>query len=394
MFESTLKEFSKYPDKFETLYLEKINKRDTIVFDFEINGYKAFVHFNNDLFNLIIEITNKNNKLNNLYNSLPPLASTQYIRNSLVVDVKNTNEIEQVFSSKKEIFELAEDLKKRKSDKVGSIVSKYLMLLENETVKKQPTLEEIRSIYDQMFANDSKLMSNEYKPDGKLFRKGPVGVYAPCSEKPVHNGIFPEDKINKILNIGLDVLQNKNINIFIRIALFHFIFEYVHPFYDGNGRVGRYISSMLFKQNLSDIFAFRVSAILKDEINKYYKAFEDTEHIKNRADLTTFVYGFISILLKGYDNCIEYAESKLLKLNQLREDFAKRKIKLTPASKKVMDVLFQASLFSDFGVNIKMISDLLNLSAKTVRRSLIECNKIANIQEEKFGKFIYYFIEL
>lgn len=394
MFESTLKEFSKYPNDFEKLYKDKFEKKDTIVFDLKINNYPAFLHFNNDLFNAVIEINNKNNELNNIYKMLPSIASSQYIRNSLVVDVKNTNDIEQVFSSKKEIFELTEDFKKRKSDKIGSIVSKYLMLLDNKNIKKNLTVEEIRSIYDQMFSGDFTLIDEKNKPDGILFRKGTVGVYKDGTEEPIHSGVAPEEEIIRVLNIGIDLLNDKNINIFIRIAAFHYIFEYVHPFYDGNGRVGRFITSMLFKQYLSEIFAFRISAILKNNLNKYYKLFEDTEHIKNRADLTTFVYGFLEILNDGYDDCIKYAKNKKMILDNLISDFELNHKNLSHNIQRVIHILFQASVFSDFGVTVKTIAETLNISDKTVRRTLDECKKLLNINESKHGKFIYYQVKI
>lgn len=394
MFESTLKEFSKYPKEFENLYKEKLNKRDTIVFDFCINNFPAFIHFNNDLFNLIIEVNNKNNELNNIFNSLPGIASNQYIRNSLVVDVKNTNEIEQVFSSKKEIFELAEDLKKKQSNKIGSIVSKYMMLLDNENIKKNLNVEEIRKIYDQMFSGDYSLIDEKNKPDGFLFRKEPVGVYQDGVQEPVHSGVSPEEEIIRILNIGIKLLNNEDVNIFIRIAAFHYIFEYVHPFYDGNGRVGRYISSMLIKLNLSEIFAFRISAILKNNLLKYYKLFEDTENVKNRGDITTFVYEFLELLNKGYDDCIAYAKTKKELLNHLTNSFENNYKNLNTNVYRVMNVLYQASIFSDFGVTVKTIALTINVSQKTIRRAFVECEKYVEIVENKHGKFSYYKINI
>lgn len=393
MFETTLKEFSKYPNEFENLYKQKLNKRDTIIFDFKINGYPAFIHFNNDLFNLVFEVNNKNNELNNIYKNLPGIASSQYIRNSLVIDVKNTNEIEQVFSSRKEIFELAEDFKKRKSNKIGSIVSKYLMLLDNKNIKKNLSVEEIRNIFDQMFSGEYTLINEKDRLDGVLLRSGPVGVYQEGSNEPIHSGVTPEDEIIRILNIGISLLQNKDINIFIRIAAFHYIFEYVHPFYDGNGRVGRFISSMLIKQNLSEIFAFRVSAILKKNLSKYYKLFENTEHIKNRADITTFVYGFLELMNEGYDDCIKYASTKQKELIDLITSFESNHKNLSSNLYKVIDVLYQASVFSDFGVTVKTIAQTINVSDKTVRRALDECKKLVNIVENKHGKFTYYEIK-
>jgi len=394
-FESTLKEYFKYPNDFEKKYQAKLNKEDTIIFDFKISNYPAFIHFNAALYNLIYSIQQKNNTLNCIYLKLPPIASGQYIRNSLVADIKNTNAIEQVFSSRKDIFELAEDFKKRQNDKIGSVVSKYLMLLNDKKIKTIHSCEEIRLIFNEMFNGEYTVIKTKDWPDGVLFRKGFVGVFDDLKDEPIHKGIIPEEEIIRILNIGIDLLNDDEVNIFIKTAAFHYIFEYVHPFYDGNGRVGRYITSLLIKNNVSDIFAFRISSICKEYHDKYYKLFEQTDDIRNRGDITTFIYGFLSLLDKGYDNCIKYAKSKVDELDKLINEIGNKYPKFKNGNiSQIVSILAQASVFSDFGISIKNIAETMDVNEKTIRRNLEEIKNSGILKTKKHGKFIYYMIDL
>ena len=391
-YDSVEKQFHKLSkEEFEEWFNKRVNSNTTYHFDIEIGQSPAFFCYDIPLFNMLLDIQKKNDLLNSLFNSLPPIASKQYIRNSLVVDVKKTNEIEGVFSSRKEIFELTEDLKKRKTNKIGSIVNKYLMLLDGKSEKKLTSCEDIRKIYNDLFMyGDESLIDPDKLPDGKLFRKDYVGVYDAGSDEPIHKGIVPEEKIIEYLDIAISILNNPDINVFVRISLFHYIFEYVHPFYDGNGRIGRYLISMFVKNKISSIFAFRISSGINNYKNKYYKAFKDTENVLNRGDLSLFVYEFLDILDKTYDDCISYAKSKM---KELEDKYSNLKDKLPQLSKNedsVLYVLAQATVFSDFGIAINEIQTTLKISVRTIRRCINLFKEKSILIEKKFSKKILY----
>lgn len=391
-YDSVEKQFHKLTkEQFDEWFNKRFDSNNTYHFDIEIGHSPAFFCFDIPLFNKILEIQQKNSLLNSLFDDLPFIASKQYIRNSLVIDVKKTNEIEGVFSSKKEIFELTEDFKKRKSNKIGSIVNKYLLLLDGKSEKKITKCEDIRKIYNDLFMyGDESLIDPDKWPDGKLFRKDYVGVYDGGSNEPIHKGIVPEEKIIEYLNAAISILNNQDINVFVRISLFHYIFEYVHPFYDGNGRIGRYLVSMFVKNQISNIFAFRISAGINNYKNKYYKAFKDTESVLNKGDLTLFVYEFLDILDKTYDDCIDYAGKKKKELENKFSGLKKQMPQLSKNEDDVLFVLAQATIFSDFGIGIQEIQSTLKISVRTIRRCINLFKEKHILKENRFSKKMLY----
>lgn len=389
-YENTLKLFFKLkPEEFKVALEKKMESDDTIKFSLLINDKQSFFHYDKALFYKLISVETKNVELNSIFNSLPPIAKNQYIRNTMVAEVKNTNELEGIFSSRKEIFELTEDLKKCKSDKIGSIVKKYMMLTENKEEKEISSCRDIRNIYNELFDLDGKsLIAEKDKPDGSYFRKGFVGVFDAVGNL-IHKGLNGENTIIEAIQEALSILNNDEINIYIRLAIFHYIFEYAHPFYDGNGRIGRYLISSIIKKQKSDVFAFRVSSGINACKEQYYKAFKSTEDVRNFGDLGTFVYEFLDIFEKEYSASIKYAQKKKKIMDQLcsslinENDYSKNE-------KSILYLLIQAFVFSDFGVSIVDINKITDISERTIRRVISQFKQNNMLIEEKYGKTIYY----
>ena len=65
-----------------------------------------------------------------------------------------------------------------------------------------------------------------------FFRRKSVSVYSPHM-KEIHRGISGETEIIACMEKALFILHNKSIPPLIRISVFHYLFGYIHPFYDG-----------------------------------------------------------------------------------------------------------------------------------------------------------------
>lgn len=390
-YENTYKLYFKLnQDDFKNELEKKLKSDDTILFSLEINNHQSFFHYNRFVFEKLLSVETKNAELNSVFDSLPQIAKNQYIRNTLVAEVKNTNELEGVFSSRKEIFELTEDFKKCKSDKIGSIVKKYMLLMSDDGEKEISSCRDIRNTYNDLFNLDGKsLIEDKDKPDGNYFRKGFVGVYDGDGNL-IHKGLSGENTIIEAMEEALSILNNESINMYIRLALFHYIFEYAHPYYDGNGRLGRYLLSLMIKKEKSDIFAFRVSSGINSRKSKYYKAFEVTEDPRNYGDLGTFVYELLSIFEQEYIDSIHYAKNKKKLMDSLYKELIDMNDEYSKNEKEVLYLLIQAYVFSDFGVSVNEITSITKISSRTIRRLISSFKEKGMLKEERFGKVIYY----
>ena len=113
------------------------------------------------------------------------------------------------------------------------------------------------------------MMNGLVKEAGRL-RSGQVGVYNQDG-KVVHLAP-PADFVPQQLGQLFDWVKNSNANMLIKSIVFHYEFEFIHPFNDGNGRTGRLWQTALLA-SWKPIFAWiPIESIIKDNQEDYYNA--------------------------------------------------------------------------------------------------------------------------
>lgn len=381
-------------DKFNNIYNEKFNLESTIKFDIYINQYQAFFTYDKYIMALVSKIRSINDKITMLFSNLPEIAVSQYMKKSLIDEIAYTNDIEGVVSTRKDINDLINEISKKINNKNRflGIVNKYLLLL-NEKLEFNNS-NDIRKLYDEMLYDEILEEDKNNLPDGKLFRKEAVHVYK-TGTKIVHNGVMPEAKIIDYLDKALMILNDESIDTLIRISLFHYFFGFIHPFYDGNGRINRFISSYFLSKHFNKVIGFRLSMTIKENLTQYLDAFSQTNDIRNRADISTFVYEFLEIIYKAYQKTEIYALEKwqiFNKYNLVREKITKVFVadKNKKDIEKLLYILIQCSVFGDFGITKSELGKILNKGNTKTTEFLGVLKNLNLCTEFKSSKYHYY----
>ena len=382
-------------EEYETEYIRRLEAPFTVHFNIPIHqynrtsAYPAFLCYTGEILRLVEKFYKTYEQFLYTVNTVPPVVLYQFTRLSIVEEVKSTNDIEGVRSTKKEIREIIEK-KGAHYHRLQSVVHQYLELLGEEEIKFD-TCQDIRNFYDDFTHQEITRENPQNRLDGSLFRKEPVQIEA-ATGKTIHQGLYPESRIIEALDQALRILHSEEYPLLIRLALFHYFFVYIHPFYDGNGRTDRFITSYFLSRKFHRLLAVRLSIYIKRNQSRYYHMLEEADSEKNRGDMTPFVMGFLEILIGSTEDTIGVLSRKneQMRKYESRIDAFQLKDKLL---KEIYITLLQAALF--YGEGISM-ADLMKVTGKnrgTIQKRIDEIPG-NHLIVTKAGKTNYYKLNL
>lgn len=382
-------------EEYETEYIRRLEAPFTVHFNIPIhqynrkNAYPAFLCYTGEILRLVEKFYKTYEQFLYTVNTVPPVVLYQFTRLSIVEEVKSTNDIEGVRSTKKEIREIIEK-KGAHYHRLQSVVHQYLELLGEEEIKFE-TCQDIRNFYDDFTHQEITRENPQNRLDGSLFRKEPVQIEA-ATGKTIHQGLYPESRIIEALDQALRILHSEEYPLLIRLALFHYFFVYIHPFYDGNGRTDRFITSYFLSRQFHRLLAVRLSIYIKRNQSRYYHMLEEADSERNRGDMTPFVMGFLEILIGSTEDTIGVLSRKneQMRKYESRIDAFQLQDKLL---KEIYITLLQAALF--YGEGISM-ADLMKVTGKnrgTIQKRIDEIPG-NHLIVTKAGKTNYYKLNL
>ena len=353
-YESLYKLRYKAPQEYESIYHERFAQQDTIHLDFMIGEHPAFICQNMEMLHMIIRIHKADKNIRELRTKLPPAAIMQFTMKCLIDEIVLTNKIEGVNSTRKEITEVLEKLSEKKSDRrFHGLVMKYSMLMHCASLKLD-TCQDVRDIYNDLVLREVVEENPNDAPDGAIFRKEAVSV-TNAAQKEIHQGIVPESAIQTAVQAVLDFIKDDSIDLLIRTGAAHYLFGYIHPFYNGNGRLSRFISSFLLTQELDPLIAYRLSYTVKENLAQYDDAFKLCNDPRNYGDLTPFVLWFLEVVQEAIVKLDSALSERAHDLEHYRSLLKQSALLNTKTLYELSYYLIQASLFSDEGASTSML---------------------------------------
>ncbi len=381
----------------EALYRDRIKSDEVVLLDIPIAGYPGFFLKTSEIYDSVVRTAKADKEVLRLYGALPTKAIEQFTTNSLIDEIVLTNEIEGVRSTRREISDVLQSLQNEdRKMRFRGLVNKYLML---NSGKWDAVVEpkDIRDLYDQLVLDEVLAEKKDNAPDGELFRAGEVSVYD-AADREVHRGLYPESAIYDALERSLRFLNSGNgVDDLMKIAAFHFLFGYIHPFYDGNGRTNRFISSQYLSNCCEPLVGYSLSYTIKEKIGDYNKAFAMVEHPLNRGDLTPFITVFCEIIAQSLERASTKLREKKFLLEMCMENLGwnvRRNGGISDGGLHLAEALVQTSLFAEEGTSVEEMTREIGVSRATVYKILKELDSILPIKKGRDGREVRYWVNI
>ena len=145
------------------------------------------------------------------------------------------------------------------------------------------------SVDDLLMAHG--IMTRGLVDESGMFRTRPVGVVNQDGQV-VHLGTLPQYVPDSVMKL-LDWTKYSDLHMLIKSCVFHYEFELIHPFADGNGRIGRLWHTLLLSKWNPTFAWLPVESIIHDRQQEYYNAINASN---NAGESTTFIEFMLSAI--------------------------------------------------------------------------------------------------
>lgn len=177
-FEPMHKIYYKQPSEWQRILDNRRNSESSISLPIPIheynrrNTYDAFFMYHPILVMLLLSLEEKRSAFITLVSKVPTVMIFHVMNAFLSTEIKATNDIEGVYSSRREIKEAIQN---RQNDKLrfSSLISKYQVILENPHRITFESSTDIRELFDDIISSE---IDDKNQPDGDIFRRDSVDI--------------------------------------------------------------------------------------------------------------------------------------------------------------------------------------------------------------------------
>lgn len=324
---------------------------------------------------ILRQLSKSSNSLGELKGIAKTIPNQAMLINAVVLqEAKDSSEIENIITTQDELYEALTTNSKYTSEIKEVINYRSAIFLGQEMIQKQGflRLKDIEELQNTIVENNAGIRNMP----GTVLKNDKTGeiVYTPPQEK------------NEILDLLSNFLEYYNLNQndispLINLAILHYQFESIHPFYDGNGRTGRILNILyLIINGLLEIPILYLSSYINENKAEYYRLL----HTVNTADEWE---EWILYMLKAIE---ETANKTIIKINLIKELLNNTiKIAQENASKIYRKELIEL-LFEQPYSKIDFVVNRLGVERKSGSRYLKKLEEIGILESKKIGRETIY----
>ena len=228
--------------------------------------------------------------------------------------LRRTNRIQTIYSS------LAIEQNTLDIEQVTAVLSGKRVIAPPKDIAEVQNAYEIYDNMDKLnpYSIDDLLKAHSVMERGLLNEAGefgsrPVGV-ADSEGNILHFGTLPQ-YVPKLVQELLEWTEKSEIHLLIKSCVFHYEFELIHPFADGNGRMGRLWHTLLLSK-WNPIFAWLpIESIIHDNQSEYYNAINVSN---NNGNSTVFIEFMLSVIKQALQESINDKPKNISSKSDLR----------------------------------------------------------------------------
>lgn len=171
---------------------------------------------------------------------------------------------------------------------------------------------------EQSFLKAHRELLSDLTDDNGRYRTKGVGI---AKGKIIAHVAPPAASVKGLMKDLFAWLKSSKENVLVKACVFHYELEFIHPFSDGNGRMGRLWQSVILSEKYPVFRFLPVETLIRDNQKAYYKALADSDKAGSSTRFTEFMLGIIDQSLEQLLMTQQITLSAEDRISQLRDFF-------------------------------------------------------------------------
>lgn len=367
-----------------------------MMYNWNFPEWPDFIYEAQKVQSLIMEFAQETGEVSGVIQGLSDDLKHETLLQLMLSEAIKTSEIEGEYISREDVMSsirnnlgMNETLVEVKDQRAGRIAQ--LML-------------EVRKSFDQPLSSDmiktwhSMLMSNVQNINAGEWRKGlaPMQIISGAYgrevvhyEAPPSSAVPMEmEKFIEWYNKGTFPVKGEVAEAVLKSAVAHLYFESIHPFEDGNGRIGRAIAEKALSQSLGRPVMLSLSKIIEQNKTAYYAALKEAQQ---SLEINSWIYYFASVILEAQRDAkamVQFTLKKSHFFDRYKHHLNERQLKV------INKMLEKGSGVFEGGMTAKKYISISKTSKATATRDLQELQTIGVFVQEGAGRSVRYQLNL
>lgn len=319
----------------------------------------------------------------------------ELIFDTLLSEAFHSSSIEGAHSTKKRTEEIIKKNLTPEDKSERMIINNYRALDYIFNNKDQQLDDEFVLCLHKMIAEDTL----DEKADEGVYRDGGVDITT-ATQKVIFRPTSNIEKMKKMItklylftNSDNDDYEVEYVESIYKIIAFHFLYGYIHPHFDGNGRTLRVLFTHLLGQNSFDMFYYislsEIIHLSEKRKKDYEKAFIDVE--ENELDLTYFIYYIQDIMLEA----LQVLDSRVFlyfRESIVFDKVEEQAVKLTERQENILKHIARNK--RAFAMTSHEISKKFKLSPQTILKDINFLIDFKLLRKKRTGVKVYYELDI
>lgn len=365
-----------------------------MIYNWQQKDWCSFHYDSSVVEELLFAIAEETGHISGLIAGLPYNIKTETMIQIMVSEALNTSAIEGEYLSRQDVMssikynlglnELKENIKDKNSAGAGE-----LMVAVRESFFEPLTEEILFSWHRMLLCNSSKIKAGAWRKNRSPMQvvSGTIGKEKVHFEAPPSKHVPKEmDRFIKWFNATAPGMENEIRRAPIRSAISHLYFESIHPFEDGNGRMGRAIAEKALSQTIGRPVLLSLSQEIEKDKKSYYTAIEKAQ---KKNEITDWLEYFLKLIFAAQleaKKLIGFTLRKTMLIDQYKEQLNERQMKV------ILKMLESPDGFTG-GMSAKKYISINKTSKATATRDLQQLTEMGLLILAGGGRSTHYFIK-